>query len=80
MRRGAGRVSSPVIELGARVERAIAAVFLPAIISAILLFLLGTVLTGVPLIGALAGMGGFVLVAVHVGPLLIGAILGGLLA
>ena len=62
------------------VGRAIAAVFLPAIISAILLFLLGTVLTGVPLIGALAGMGGFVLVSAHVGPLLVGAILGGLLA
>lgn len=62
------------------VGRAIVAVFLPAIIAAVLLFVLATGLTGVPLIGAVAGMGGFVLVSLHVGPLLVGAILGGLLA
>jgi hypothetical protein len=40
------------------VGRAIAAVFLPAIAVACLLFVLGTSMTGLPLIGALAGMGG----------------------
>jgi hypothetical protein len=37
-------------------------------------------LTGLPLIGVLAGAGGFALVAAHVGLLLVGAIIGGLLA
>lgn len=50
------------------------------VITAVLMFVLATSLTGLPLIGALAGMGGFVLVSVHVGPLLVGAIPGGLLA
>jgi hypothetical protein len=62
------------------VARAILAALVPAILAAIALFALGTALTGVPLIGVVAGMGGFALVAVHVGPLLLGAILGGLLA
>lgn len=62
------------------VGRAILAALVPAIVVAILLVALGTALTGVPLIGVLAGMGGFALVAAQVGPLLLGAILGGLLA
>src|SRR5512143_3506198 len=49
------------------VGAAIAATFLPAIVSAILLFVSATLLTGIPLVGVLAGMGGFVLVAAHVG-------------
>lgn len=55
---------------------AILAVILPAVIFGALLFFLGTVMTGIPLLGALAGMGGVVLALVHVGPLLLGAILG----
>lgn len=59
---------------------AIAAVILPAIIFGFLLFSLVSTISGVPLIGAIAGAGGAVLVLAHVGPLLIGAIIGGVLA
>ena len=38
------------------VGRAIAAVFLPAVVTAVLMFLMAASLTGLPLIGALAGM------------------------
>jgi hypothetical protein len=57
---------------------AILAVFLPAIVFAACLFFFASVLTGVPLFGFLAAMGGFVLIIAHVGPLLLGAIIGGL--
>ncbi len=62
------------------VGAAIVAALLPAIVTGILMFAFGTVLTGVPLIGMLAGAGGFVLVVAHVGLLLVGAIIGGALA
>jgi len=62
------------------VQAALAAVFLPALIFGILFFLLATALTGIPLLGALAGLGGAALALGHVGPLLLGAILGGILA
>jgi len=59
---------------------AILAALLPAIVVGIALFVFATVLTGIPLLGAVAGAGGFALVAAHVGPLLVGAIIGGVLA
>lgn len=59
---------------------AILAVFLPAIVLGALLLLFSTALTGMPLIGAVAGIGGFVLALAQVGPLLVGAIVGGLFA
>ena len=62
------------------VGRAILAALVPAFIVGVLLLVLGTLLTGLPLIGAIAGAGGFVLVAAQVGPLVLGAILGGLMA
>lgn len=62
------------------VASALVAVFLPALLFAFLLFFLTSLLTGVPLIGALAGLGGFMLSASHVGPLLVGAVIGGFLA
>jgi len=62
------------------VGSAIIAVFLPAIILGIALFLLAGSLTGLPIIGALAGLGGFAMSLTHIGPLLIGAIIGGVLA
>jgi hypothetical protein len=58
---------------------AILAVFLPAIVFAACLFFFASVLTGLPLLGMIAAAGGFILVAAHVGPLLLGAILGALL-
>jgi hypothetical protein len=62
------------------VGRAIMAALVPAFVVAALLLALGTLLTGMPLIGAVATAGGFVLVAAQVGPMILGAILGGLMA
>ena len=58
----------------------IMAVFLPALLLAGLLFFFGSALTGIPIIGAIAGMGVFVLIVAGIGPLLVGAIIGGVLA
>ena len=55
---------------------AILAVILPGLIFAALLFFFGTVLTMIPLLGFIAGAGGLVLAFAHIGPLLIGAIIG----
>ena len=62
------------------IVNALAAVFLPGIVFGILLFFLTTIITGIPLIGAVAGAGGLILAIAHVGPLLVGAIIGGILA
>jgi len=63
------------------VGSALGAVFLPALVFGVLFFVFGTTLTFMPLIGALAGAGGFVMAAGLIsGPLLLGAILGGALA
>ena len=59
---------------------AVVAVFLPSIVFGFLMFVFGTMLSGFPVFGMVAGMGGFALSLVHVGPLLLGAIIGGLLA
>ena len=61
------------------VGSAMIAVFLPGIFFAIILFLLASSLTGIPLLGAIAGAGGFILSIAHIGPLLIGAIIGGVI-
>ena len=58
----------------------IVAVFLPALLLAGLLFFFGSALTGVPIVGMIAGMGVFVLIVTGIGPLLVGAIIGGALA
>ncbi len=58
----------------------IMAALLPSIIMAVLLFTFSTALTGMPIIGMVAGAGIFMLLALQVGPLLLGAIIGGLLA
>jgi hypothetical protein len=59
---------------------AIVAVFLPIVATGIAWFFFGSLLTGLPLIGAIAGLGAFVVLISHVGPLLLGAIIGGLFA
>jgi hypothetical protein len=61
------------------VGNALSAVFLPAIIIGIGLFFLATALTGIPFVGFLAGAGGVAVCLAHVGPLLVGAILGAIL-
>jgi len=62
------------------VGRGILAALVPAFVVGALLLVLATALTSMPLIGAIAAAGGFVLVAAQVGPMLLGAILGGLMA
>lgn len=62
------------------VGRAILAALVPAFVASALFLVLGTLMTGLPLIGAIAAAGGFVLVAAEVGPMILGAILGGLMA
>ena len=56
------------------------AALLPGTLLSILLFFTGAMLTGIPVIGVIAGMGVFVLIIVNIIPLLIGALIGGLLA
>ena len=62
------------------VMSAIVAALVPAIVVGLLLLVTATLLTGLPLIGMVAAAGGFVLVAAQVGPMLLGAILGGLMS
>jgi hypothetical protein len=56
------------------------AALLPAVLFGVLLIFLATYLTGIPLIGAIAGAGGVALALTQIGPLLVGALIGGLLA
>ena len=56
------------------------AALLPGIIVAIALFFAGTMLTALPVIGAVLAGGGLLLYILYIPPLLIGALIGGLLA
>ena len=62
------------------VGSALIAALLPGIILAAALFFLGTALTTLPLVGVIFGMGGLVVSLIGIGPLMVGAIIGGLLA
>lgn len=62
------------------VGRALLAAMLPGLVLGIGLFVFSTLLTGLPLIGILAGAGVLLLVLTQVGTLLLGALIGGLLA
>lgn len=62
------------------VGNAILAVILPALCLGAALLLSGAAITGIPLLGALVGIGATALVLLHAGPLLLGAIIGGLVA
>jgi hypothetical protein len=55
---------------------AISAVFLPAVLLGLAAFLLAGVLSGLPVVGVVAGLGTFVLIAASIGPMLLGAIIG----
>ncbi len=61
------------------VGNAVLAVFLPGVIFGVAFFFLGTMFTGLPLFGLIAGLGGVALAMIHVGPLLLGAVLGAVL-
>lgn len=56
------------------------AALLPGIVLGVALMLLATVLSGLPLLGFVAGLSGFVLVLLQLGPLLVGALIGGIIA
>lgn len=56
------------------------AALLPGFLLSTALFFVGTMLTGVPMIGTIAAMGSLVLILINIIPLLIGALIGGLLA
>jgi len=58
----------------------IMAALLPGIAIGVALFLFTSTLAGLPIIGAIAGMGGAILALAHVGPMLLGAIAGGAMA
>ena len=62
------------------VGNALLAALLPAIVLGLGLFFFATALTGVIAIGVIAGLGGLMLGMVHIGGLLLGAIIGGLIA
>ncbi len=59
---------------------AIAAVFLPIVVLGAALTFFASALTGIPLLGAVLGLGAAAILVTHVGPLLLGAIIGGLMA
>jgi hypothetical protein len=61
------------------VGNAILAVILPALVFGVVLFLLASILTGLPIFGFIAGAGGAGLALAHIGPLLVGAIVGAIL-
>lgn len=70
--------------VGGRVASGFTAAFLasllPGLLIGVLLFFLATLLSGMPLIGVIAGMGGLALAGTQVAALLVGAMIGGLLA
>jgi hypothetical protein len=61
------------------VGNAILAALLPGIIIGVATFFLASLLTGFPLFGFMAGMGGTTLALAHVGPMLVAAIIGAVL-
>jgi len=62
------------------VGNALLAALLPALLLGGALFFFATALTGMIAIGVLAGLGGLMLGMVHIGMLLLGAIIGGIIA
>lgn len=62
------------------VGNALLAAFLPAIALGVLLFFFAATLTAFIPLAILAGLGGLVLGSMHIGMLLLGAIIGGILA
>jgi hypothetical protein len=62
------------------IGQALTAVFLPSLLFGATLFVVSSAATGLPVVGAIAAIGGIALALAHVGPLLLGAIIGGLLA
>ena len=62
------------------VGNGILAALLPGVVLAVVLLLASTLMTGLPMVGALMAATGFLFYVLNVGVLLLGAIVGGLLA
>lgn len=62
------------------VGNAILAALLPALVLGVFLFFVASGISGIPLIGIVAGAGGFIYAVSGIGPLLVGALIGGILA
>ena len=62
------------------VGNALLAAFLPCLVLMALLYFFATLFTGLPILGALLAMGGFVFYTVNLATLFLGAILGGAFA
>ena len=62
------------------VMRGILAALLPGLMLAVLLFVFGSMFTGLPVVGAVIAGSGVLLYTIYVPVLLIGALIGGLLA
>lgn len=56
---------------------AVGAVFLPSLLAALLIVIMFSTIAGWPIFGAVAGIGVFALSVIHIGPLLVGAVIGG---
>ena len=67
-------------KLAGGVFAGLTAAMLPGIVVAIALFFAGTMLTALPVIGAVLAGGGLLLYILYIPPLLIGALIGGLIA
>lgn len=59
------------------VGRGLLAAILPAIVLCVMLMAIGTALTGLPVIGAIASISLFLVIVVQALPLLLGALIGG---
>jgi hypothetical protein len=67
-------------KVAGNVGNALLAALLPALVLGVLFFLFATLITHLVAIAVLAALGGFVLGLAHAGMLLIGAIIGGIIA
>ena len=79
---GIGSLIAGVVggKVAGSVGNALLAALLPALLFGALLFFFATALTGMIAIGVLAALGGFALGLIHIGMLLLGAIIGGIIA
>jgi hypothetical protein len=62
------------------VARAFAAAIAPALVLTLLVSVLSTMLTAMPLVGILAGFGTLIFLIGNIGPMLLGALIGGFMA
>lgn len=60
-------------------SRGLQAALIPVLVLCLILFVFGTALTGLPIIGAIFGLGTFIIIVIQGLPLIIGALIGGAL-